>query len=123
VSRGQVPAGRIRNELGLHGRPVRWAAQLQWLGLPYGASGLRGFRVASGEARVDRPFPGSDETMASLALHCRDVWLPFLGLRSRRRLAHGVSVTPPRGGSERTVGSRPGARRPRPAARPPRPPR
>jgi hypothetical protein len=100
VLRDQIPAGRIRNELGPHGPPIRWAARLQPFGLPYGASGVKGFGSGADELGVDHRYPSPDVTLSTLTRHCEDVWLPFLGLRRRHSTAR-------RGPSRRWSGGSP----------------
>ena len=96
MERRQIPVGRLRNELGIHDPPIRWAAYCRRMGLPYGASGLVGFRPAPGQSPIDAPYPRGDVGAASLARHCREVWLPFLGLGKTRRAAPRSTEAPAR---------------------------
>jgi hypothetical protein len=84
IGRRQVPASYLRNEVGLHDWPLRWAGLLARAGYPYGLAGLEGFRRPPGCRSIDHPYAG-DVDGRGLARYCRDVWLPFLGLAAARR--------------------------------------
>ena len=79
IRRGQVPPRRLRNEVGLHDWPLRWAGLLSSAGYPYGPAGLEGFGRGPGRPSIDHPYAGAADARG-LASYCRDVWLPFLGL-------------------------------------------
>ena len=79
VRRGQVPARHLRNEVGLHDWPLRWAGLLGRAGYPYGRAGLEGFGRGPARPSIDHPYAGA-ASARGLARYCREVWLPFLGL-------------------------------------------
>ncbi len=83
IGRRQVPASYLRNEVGLHDWPLRWAGLLARAGYPYGPAGLEGFRRTPGCPSIDHPYAGGADGRG-LARYCRDVWLPFLGLDAQR---------------------------------------
>jgi len=82
IARGQVPARHLRNEVGLHDWPLRWAQLLGRAGYPYGPAGLEGFTLVPGRRSINRPYVGAADARG-LARYCRDVWLPFLGFTGR----------------------------------------
>lgn len=86
IRRRQIPARYLRNEVGLHDWPLRWARLLGSAGYPYGPSGLEGFRRRPGRPSIDYPYVGAPGARG-LARYCRDVWLPFLGLPAACRAA------------------------------------
>jgi hypothetical protein len=79
IRRRQVPVRYLRNEVGLHDWPLRWADLLGSVGYPYGPAGMEGFRRRPGRPSIDRPYAGTADARG-LARYCQDVWLPFLGL-------------------------------------------
>jgi hypothetical protein len=79
IRRHQIPARYLRNEVGLHDWPLRWARLLGSAGYPYGPAGIDGFRRRPGRPAIDHPYAGTADARG-LARYCRDVWLPFLGL-------------------------------------------
>lgn len=94
IRRRQVPASRLRNEVGLHDWPLRWAGLLARAGYPYGPAGLEGFRRLKGGPGIDHPYAG-EAGGRGLARYCRDVWLPFLGLSPARDSAPRGAVARP----------------------------
>jgi hypothetical protein len=106
IRRGQVPARHLRNEVGLHDWPLRWARLLGNAGYPYGSAGLEGFRRRPGRPAIDHPYAGAPGARG-LARYCRDVWLPFLEL-------HEPDSSPP----AFRPGHRAPRRRPAPGRRP-----
>ena len=82
IRRGQVPARYLRNEVGLHDWPLRWARLLGGAGYPYGRAGLEGFRRRPARPSINHPYTGTADARG-LARYCREVWLPFLGLTGR----------------------------------------
>jgi hypothetical protein len=82
IRRGQVPARYLRNEVGLHDWPLRWARLLGRAGYPYGPAGLDGFWRRPGRLSIDHPYTGTADARG-LARYCREVWLPFLGPTGR----------------------------------------
>ena len=82
IARGQVPARRLRNEVGLHDWPLRWAQLLGRAGYPYGPAGLEGFTRVPGRPSINHPYAGAANAQG-LARYCQEVWLPFLGFTGR----------------------------------------
>ncbi len=83
VRRGQVPGRYLRNEVGLHDWPVRWARLLGSAGYPYGSAGIEGFRCRPRRTAINHPYVGAADP-EGLGRYCREVWLPFLGLTAAR---------------------------------------
>jgi hypothetical protein len=106
IRRGQVPARYVRNEVGLHDWPLRWARLLGSAGYPYGPAGLEGFRRGSGRPSLDHPYAGAVGARG-LARYCRDVWLPFLELQAP--LSAGPALRPGRREPSRRRGPAPRA--------------
>lgn len=86
IRRRQIPVRYLRNEVGLHDWPLRWARLLGSAGYPYGPAGIEGFRRRPGRPSIDHPYVGAADARG-LARYCREVWLPFLGLTAACRSA------------------------------------